>query len=149
MSILLSENHYGKSRVRLVKVERHGGRHDLTDVNLDIQLSGAFEAAYTDGDNSRVLPTDTMKNTVYALARREPLGEIEEFGLRLADHFLFHNPPVTAVRIEIAQSNWKRIHVGGKAHDHAFLNCGDERRTAAIVRDRAGVTVESGIRDLE
>jgi urate oxidase len=148
MSIVLSENHYGKSRVRLVKVERHGGRHDLTDLNVNIQLSGEFAAAYEEGDNSHVLPTDTMKNTVYALARREPVGEIEEFGQRLADHFLSRNPPVTSVRIEIAQSNWKRIQVGGKAHDHSFLHCGDERRTAVIERNRTGVIVRSGLRDL-
>src|SRR5215471_13659741 len=122
MSIVLSENQYGKCRVRLVKVERHGSRHDLTDLNVDILLSGDFAAAYADGDNSRVLPTDTMKNTVYALARRYPVGEIEEFGLRLADHFLSRNPHVARARISIAQSNWKRITVEGRAHDHAFLH---------------------------
>lgn len=148
MPIVLSENHYGKCRVRLVKVERHGARHDLTDLNVDIQLSGDFAACYEQGDNRHVLPTDTMKNTVYALARREPVGEIEEFGLRLAGHFLAGSAPVSGARIAISQTNWKRIHVGGRAHDHSFLRCGDESRTAVVEQDRAGATARSGISDL-
>jgi urate oxidase len=148
MSIVLSENRYGKSRVRLVKVERHGARHELSDLNVDIQLRGDFAACYEQGDNRQVLPTDTMKNTVYALARRQPVGEIEEFGLRLSDHFVSHNAQVSGARIAISQAGWKRIHVGGRQHDHSFLRCGDERRTAVVERDRNGAKVRSGISGL-
>src|SRR5487761_73801 len=88
MATTVLENHYGKSSVRLVKVERNGAQHSVRDLTLDIQLSGEFAAAYRDGDNRLILPTDTMKNTVYAFARRQTLGEIEEFGKRLAAHFL-------------------------------------------------------------
>ena len=35
-----------------------------------------------------MLPTDTQKNTVYAFAREHGVGEVEEFGLRLARHFV-------------------------------------------------------------
>jgi urate oxidase len=148
MSIVLTENQYGKSKVRLVKVERHGSRHELADLNVDIQLRGDFAASYEEGDNSLVVPTDTMKNTVYALARRQPLGEIEEFGLRLSDHFLTRHAHVSGARIAISQTGWKRIHVGGRAHGHSFLHCGEERRTAMVDRDRAGAKVRSGISDL-
>jgi urate oxidase len=134
--------------VRLVKVERDGARHNLTDLNLDIQLRGDFTASYERGDNRLVLPTDTMKNTVYALARREPVGEIEEFGLRLAGHFLSRNAHVTGACITISQNGWTRISVGGRAHDHAFLQAGAEKRTAVVERDRSGARVRSGISDL-
>jgi len=148
MSIVLTENHYGKSRVRLVKVERHGDRHHLTDLNIDIQLRGDFAASYEQGDNRLVLPTDTMKNTVYTLARREPIEQIEEFGLRLADHFISRNAQVSAARIWISQAGWERIAVGGRAHDHAFIQGGAERRTAVVDRGRSSVKVRSGISDL-
>src|SRR5271168_145712 len=95
-SIELKDNRYGKSRVRLVKVERDGSRHNVKDIAVDIRLSGNFAAAYTEGDNQTVLPTDTMKNTVYALGRQVPIGEIEEFGLRLARHFLSRNDQVSS-----------------------------------------------------
>jgi urate oxidase len=148
MPAILADNQYGKSRVRLVKVERHGTHHEFIDVSVDIKLSGDFAAAYQDGDNRRVLPTDTMKNTVYALAGRGPIGEIEQFGQRLADHFLSRHAHIARASIAISQSSWKRIHVGGRAHDHAFLHGGDERRTAVVEQDRNGVRTRSGIRDL-
>ena len=131
MPVLLTENRYGKSRVRLVKVERHGPRHNLKDLNVDIRLTGAFEASYTLGDNSSVVATDTMKNTVYALARQAPVGEIEEFGLRLADHFLSRNAHVSGARIAITENEWTRIHSNGLPHDHSFVQ-GAEKRTALI-----------------
>jgi urate oxidase len=148
MPAMLTENRYGKSRVRLVKVERHGPRHHLKDWNVDVQLSGDFSAAYLEGDNRKVLPTDTMKNTVYALAREQPLGEVEEFGQRLAEHFLCRNAHVSWAQISISESHWSRIQVGREEHDHAFTRGGGERRTSVVQQDRSGVTVKAGIADL-
>ncbi len=148
MSAVLVENQYGKSSVRLLKVERSGSQHSVRELNLDIQFSGEFSAAYLEGDNTLVLPTDTMKNTVYAFARRQPLGEIEEFGQRLAGHFLSRSHPVSKVKIDVSETNWDRIRVDGQAHDHSFTRSAEERRTAVIVQDRAGVTIKAGIADL-
>ena len=77
---MLAETAYGKSSVRLVQVSRHGDRHDLKDLTVAIRFEGEYDASYTDGDNRDVLPTDTMKNTVYALAARQPVEEPEAFG---------------------------------------------------------------------
>ena len=66
----LGENGYGKSRVRLVKVSRHDGRHELRDLTVSLRLEGDFDEAHVRGDNRDVIPTDTMKNTVYALDRK-------------------------------------------------------------------------------
>ena len=148
VSIELKDNVYGKSRVRLVKVERQGPRHGLKDLSIDIQLWGAFELAYTEGDNRMVLPTDTMKNTVYVLARQEPLGEIEEFGTRLAEHFLFRNQHVSRARIAITENLWERMPYDDAGHDHSFELSGPERRAAVIDRDRANTSLQAGIIDL-
>ena len=67
--IALAENNYGKSRVRLAKVKRHADHHDFCEWTLEILLEGDFESCFVAGDNSKILPTDTMKNTVYSLAR--------------------------------------------------------------------------------
>ena len=79
---MLADAAYGKSQVRLVQVPRRGDRHDLRDLTVAVRFEGDYDASYSDGDNSDVLPTDTMKNTVYALAAREPVSEPETFGLR-------------------------------------------------------------------
>jgi urate oxidase len=135
---MLKTSSYGKSRVRLVKVERHPDRHDFKDLTVHIRFIGAYDDCYLMGDNSRILPTDTMKNTVYALARNSPLGAIEEFGKRLCDHFLAGNPDLESVRIDIEQAEWSRI------DRHAFRK-GSERRTASVVD---GKTFHSGIKDM-
>ncbi|HMK29426.1 MAG TPA: urate oxidase [Terriglobales bacterium] len=148
MPVALAANQYGKSRVRLVKVARQGQHHEMTDLSIDITLSGEFADAYTAGDNRSVLPTDTMKNTVYALARKQPLGEVEEFCRRLADHFLTRNPQVAWTRIAATQNLWQRILVNGKPHEHAFLKAGGGCRTARITADRKRTEVRAGIADL-
>jgi urate oxidase len=148
VSITITDHRYGKSRVRLVKVERRSAAHDLKDLTVDVELSGDFEASYTAGDNRLVIPTDTMKNTVYALARQAPLGEIEEFGLRLADHFLARHAHVARARISISENLWHRIEHDGRQHAYAFQLSGPERRTAAIDRDRKSISIAAGIADL-
>ena len=134
MKVLLVGNGYGKSAVRLVTVRRGPELHELKDVTVAIRLEGDFETAYTEGDNSRVLPTDTMKNTVYALAAGHPLEDIESFGLLLADHFLQGPPANTeSARIELTEHIWDRL------HPHAFRRAGSERRAASIRFSVSGV----------
>ena len=87
----MGANRYGKGEVRLVKVVRTPGRHELRDLTVHVALEGEFEAAHTVGDNTDLLATDTMRNTVYALAK-DDLGPIEAFARRLADHFVEAGP---------------------------------------------------------
>lgn len=138
MAISLAENGYGKSSIRLVKVERGAERHELRDLTVDVRFEGDFAAAHVEGDNRLILPTDTMKNTVYALAARGPLYEIEGFGLALGRHFLAGNPQVRRVQVRLAEHLWERVAVDGAPHPHAFVRAGDETRRAEVVLDRAG-----------
>ena len=106
---MIVQSSYGKSRVRLVQVLRHGDRDDLRDLTVAIRFEGDYDASYTDGDNSMVLPTDTMKNTVYALAAQQAVGEPEAFGLRLARHFLDRNARLNRVGIDLTEHAWGRV----------------------------------------
>src|SRR5579864_9579409 len=91
---------YGKSRVRLMKLARRADRHDLKEITLQILFRGDFKSCYETGDNSKILPTDTIKNTVYVLARKHDIASIEEFAKRLIEHFLTNNSQVWDVRVE-------------------------------------------------
>lgn len=149
MSVRIVHDNYGKSRVRLMKVERRGDTHNLQNINVKIALEGDFDAIHIDGDNSKCLPTDTMKNTVYALAAQtEKIEEIECFGLRLARHFLANNEQVSRVSIDIIEHKYTRIPVNGKPHEHSFTKSGGEKRTTSIRANRDGESVESGLEDL-
>jgi urate oxidase len=144
----LGENRYGKSRIRLVTVRRGADRHHLRDLTVDVALEGDFGAAHTAGDNANVIATDTMKNTVYALARDRLTGSAEAFGLELARHFATY-PVVTRATVSLREQPWNRVPMpGGEAPD-AFVRSGDYTRLAAVAVARAGeVEVEAGLDDL-
>ena len=91
MSTTLIENSYGASQVRLIKVRRLEDRHDLKELSVGIQFEGEFESSYTSGDNRSILPADTIKNTVYALAKLYTIEQIEDFAQQLINHFLTDN----------------------------------------------------------
>lgn len=149
MTVILASNSYGKSAVRLLKVERAGAHHVIRELAVDVALSGSFDSAHTEGDNSLVLPTDTMKNTVYAKARELTLGAPEDFGIALAHHFLDASAAATSARVTVKEHGWRRLVVGDAPHDHAFERASSELRVARVTLERAKPPeVVAGIEEL-
>ena len=147
--VRLQENSYGKSDVRLTKVVRKGETHILHELTVQIMLGGAFERIYTDGDNASCIPTDTMKNTVYALARKNDFDSPEAFGGILARHFL-QFAQVAWAEVTIEQEPWVRIRVDGSPHPHSFTRGGSCTRLCTVRLDRGGQPVVcGGLRGLE
>ena len=109
MAIVLGPNRYGKAEIRLVRVSRGNGRHEIRDLNVSVTLTGDMTAAHLTGDNAAVLPTDTQKNTVYAFAAEHGVGPIESFALRLARHFVESQPTIATARVSVAEHGWDRI----------------------------------------
>jgi urate oxidase len=141
MKIRLGDNQYGKSETHLVRVTKRGATHDIKDMNVSIALAGDFADTHLTGDNSKVVPTDTQKNTVFAFAADE-VGEIEDFGLRLARHFVRKFDTVHRARVSIEEFGWTRL--GG----HAFTRAGSEKRLATVTSTREGEWVVGGVSDL-
>jgi len=147
--IKLVENRYGKSRVRLMKVTRHDHGHNLHEWTVQVLLEGDFDAAHLHGDNSKILPTDTMKNTVYSVARISRAASMEDYAKELADFFLKRNPQVTSASIRIESTLWKRLTVDGMPHPSAFMRGSNELQTTSVERTQAGsFAVVSGLEDL-
>lgn len=145
----IAQHSYGKSRVRLTKVTRHADRHELAEISVDIVLEGDFDASYLTGDNRSVVATDTMKNTVYALAARHPLDAIESFALAMVEHFLARHRQVSAATVSIEQAPWRRIEgPDGAEHPHAFIAAGTARRTCQVRSDRGTPAIEAGVSGL-
>ncbi len=149
MPAVLAQNNYGKSLVRMLKATRLADRHEIFEVCVATALEGDFADTHVTGDNSKVIPTDTQKNTVYALARQHTFASAEEFGLILARHFVDSFPAiVTSARVELEQSLWHRLHTTKGPHPTTFESAGNERRLARVVVTRSGARVEGGLRDL-
>ena len=148
MPARLAWNGYGKAAVRLVKLARDASRHQLFDLTVEVQLQGEFAAAHIEGDNAAVLPTDSMKNAVYALAQQGPVDPPEAFGGRLGRHFLAACPAARRAVVSLAAHRWDRLMVGGEPHHHAFERGTPERRTAEVTVARDGESVRAGIETL-
>ncbi|KTR82007.1 factor-independent urate hydroxylase [Leucobacter chromiiresistens] len=147
--IVLGDNQFGKAENHLVKVTKHGSRHSIEDLTVVSQLHGDFAAAYYDGDNAHVVPTDTQKNTVFAFAQAG-VGSPEDFLLRLGQHFVDDFDWVTGGRWAARQVTWDRIEVDGVEHDHSFFRggSGGETRTAVVKLVGDEQHVIAGLEDL-
>lgn len=144
----LIHNSYGKGRVRLAKVTRTADKQTYKQYTVYINLAGGQEVAFTKADNSPVLPTDTMKNTVYALASQHDMVSIEAFAADLTDHFLHTAAHLTEARVYVEEHSWRRMTFAESDHPHAFIGGHSEKRTAEVTRTRDEVTVISGLTDL-
>jgi urate oxidase len=146
---LLAENRYGKSRVRLVKVKRRAEWHDIREWTLEIQLEGDFESCFVEGDNSKILPTDTLKNTVYSLARKSSAECMEDFAKELVAFFLHRNLQLSSASIGVNEKRWEHLNTNGKLHPTAFVQSSDERQTTEVTAKRGGrPSVRSGLKNL-
>ncbi len=145
----LAENHYGKSKIRLLKVTRKGDTHTVHEWTIGVYLSGDFARCFLDGDNTGLLATDTMKNTVYAVARGSAATTMEDFAAELAQFLHDRNPQVPNIRITLEEKMWVRITANGKKHDSAFLQRGPDLATTSISLDRNALPViSSGVKGL-
>lgn len=115
---------------------------------MHVRFEGELDASFTDGDNTRLIPTDTMKNTVYALARTRPIDDIERFAIVLVDHFLWNNQHLRAVTVEVEERPWSRLSATGRPHPHTFVQGGPERRTALVRGTAEHREVHSGVKEL-
>ncbi|MBG0568906.1 factor-independent urate hydroxylase [Actinoplanes aureus] len=142
MAIVLGPNRYGKAETRLVRVYRDGDTHGLVDFNVSVALSGDLTGTHLTGDNSGVLPTDTMKNTVYAFAKEHGTGEPEAFALLLGRHFVGTQAQVHAAKVSIESYGWERL------GPHSFQRRGDHTRTTVVTVTGDATQVVSGVTGL-
>ncbi|HUV68498.1 MAG TPA: urate oxidase [Terracidiphilus sp.] len=142
----LGPNRYGKSRVRLSRITRHPETHDFNEWSVQVMLEGDFSASFTQADNSRILPTDTMKNTVYFVARGSKAATIEEFAMELGDYLLDNNAQVSGVAVEVDERAWERMVVDDAPQPTTFKLGGPEVQTVRAVRDRGRAwSIQSGV----
>jgi urate oxidase len=144
----LTAHRYGKSGVRVAKIEREADHHVFHDLTVRLWLEGDFSGAYLRGDNTTTLPTDTMRATAFALAEDGSIGETERYLERVLEKLLASTPAATAAHAEAVIHAWDRISVGGTPHPHAFKRANGDGTAAVSLRRDGAVTVTSGITDL-
>lgn len=144
----LTGHRYGKARVRVMKILREGPVHTVKDLDVAAYLKGDFESSYTSGDNTRVVATDTIKNTINVFAQQHLGQEIERFAFILGEHFLTRYEQVHEAEIQISERRWERLTVNNKPHPHSFAAGSEGRMFTYVICSEAAKTIRSGIRDL-
>jgi urate oxidase len=145
--IELGRNRYGKAAIHLVRVVRGPEGHRVRDIVVAVALEGDFTTAHTDGDNSLVVATDTMKNTAFAFARDHLTGSVEAYGRVLAEHFLEFEQ-VDRATVNVREHAWRPIAVSGRPARDAFLRGDEGVRIATVAASRGETTIEAGVEDL-
>jgi urate oxidase len=152
MAIVLGQTQYGKAETRVVRIYRDTDRHEIRDLNVSTALRGDFAAAHLTGDQASVLPTDSQKNTCFAYAKEHAAGDVEDYALALANHFVDDIASVRRAHVDVDEYRWERVAAGGSGHAHTFVRAGHEVRTTAVTVDAGGTGkgswVISGIKDL-
>lgn len=147
-TVRLGPNKYGKAEVRLVRITRDTPRHEIEDLTITSQLRGDVSGSFLSGDNSRIVATDTQKNTVFAFAGRHGVGSPERFLGLLADHFTESFDWIDGGLWQAEQHEWARILSGGPGEDHSFVRSGQATRLAAVQVVAGERHVFGGVKDL-
>jgi len=144
----LQHNTYGKANVQVLKVFRDGDRHSVREIAVSVCLEGELEKNYTEGDNRSCVPTDTIKNTVFVLAKTHFQGCLATFALTLSNHFLNRYDQPTRATVLVEESPWDRMRVDGQEHDHNFLRARSGRTFARADARNGSTTRSCGVRGL-
>jgi urate oxidase len=137
----LGENRWGKSGIRVSKLHRGADQDDFSDLEVQVLLQGEVAPAHLAGDNSAVLPTDTMRNTVYALAQEHLGHDLESFAASLCDRFLAKDH-ISAATVTLLERRWQRV------TPHGFTGGGSERRLARVAAGEGETGTWAGIEGL-
>ena len=146
--IKLTENRYGKSRIRLMKVTRHPHGNDLYASGPSKFCSKATSNPLIwKVTTSRILPTGHHEE--HGLFHRAKLirnVDGSSYAKELAEFFLSNNPQVHVASIQIESTLWKRLTIDGKPHPDTFMRGSGELQTTHVERAQKGIfTIHSGL----
>uniref|UniRef100_A0A3Q2CAL4 Uricase n=1 Tax=Cyprinodon variegatus TaxID=28743 RepID=A0A3Q2CAL4_CYPVA len=141
---------YGKNAVKVMFIKRQGRHHYLIELNANVEITLKSRKDYLTGDNSDIIPTDTIKNTVHALAKIKGVNTIEQFSLDLCHHFLTSFNHVLRAKVYMEEAPWKRLNKNGVEHAHAFIYSPEACRFCDVEQNLGGTpVVHSGVKDMK
>ena len=99
---------YGKTGVRLLKIRRSGKYHGIKQIEVSTELKLNNYDDYFRGDNASIVPTDTQKNTVYALAKQHQASKFIHFTVQ--PFYVFRALSVTRTNSLVFGNGWFAIY---------------------------------------
>lgn len=148
----LESSTYGKDNVKFLKVKKDPQdpkKHEILEATVQVLLQGNFDISYTAADNSPIVPTDTVKNTILVLAKTTDVFPIERFAAKIATHFISKYSHVSGLTVSVIQDRWVKYEVNGELHKHSFIHEGPEKKITELFYSRNGdFKLSSSIKDL-
>ncbi|KAF9767302.1 hypothetical protein IL306_000167 [Fusarium sp. DS 682] len=144
----VSAARYGKDNVRVCKVDRDAstGVQTVTEMTVCCLLEGEIETSYTKADNSVVVATDSIKNTIYITAKQNPVNPPELYASILGSHFIEKYSHIHVANVNVKTVRWQRLEVDGKPHPHSFFKDGEETRNVEVrVSRQEGIQIKSSL----
>ncbi|TVY64488.1 Uricase [Fusarium oxysporum f. sp. cubense] len=144
----VSAARYGKDNVRVCKVDRDAstGIQTVTEMTVCCLLEGEIETSYTKADNSVVVATDSIKNTIYITAKQNPVNPPELYASILGSHFIEKYSHIHVANVNVKSVRWQRLEVDGKPHPHSFFKDGEETRNVEVrVSRQEGIQIKSSL----
>ncbi|KAL6238761.1 uricase [Aspergillus navahoensis] len=142
---------YGKDNVRVYKVHKDAktGVQTVVEMTVCVLLEGEIDTSYTKADNSVVVATDSIKNTIFILAKQNPVTPPELFGSILGTHFINKYKHIHVAHTNIITHRWSRLNIDGKPHPHSFVRDSEETRNVQVdVTEGVGIDIKSSINKL-
>eukprot|EP00250_Pteridium_aquilinum_P005739 c15792_g1_i1 orf=215-1117(-) len=145
----LVHHRHGKARVRVGRVWRDGAHHAFVEWSVSVLVSSHCEPAFTIGDNAAIVATDSIKNTVYAMAKQcTSVLSMEEFGILLGKHFVKTYLEVTNAQVNIIEKPWEPLATDGIVHSHGFKLGKGSHFCEVTVDENGSALVSSGLEGL-
>jgi urate oxidase len=141
----LVKSTYGKERVRVMRIHRDRGRHEVRELALRVMLTGDIGRVYTHADNSLAVATDTIKNIVNIVARENLTLDTEPFCVAVAQRFLKEYTQIDTAIVDALETKWVRLAVDGVPHAHSFLLDNNGKNSAQVQATRQAISIASGV----
>ena len=139
-------HYYGKGDVIAYRLNRDGrvpgGKSCVFGANVLMLVYGdAFWKTYTEGDNTGLIATDSMKNFIQRETMTFGGDDLEAYCRFLGEKFLHTYPQVEGLQLSATEIPYSAL--GSNA---AFVPAGPDRATASIEIDRTGIVqIVSGV----
>ena len=141
----LLQKTYGKDRVRVMRIDRQPDRHEVRELTVRAMLTGRFDGAFTEADNSTSVATDTVKNIINVVARENIALGNEPFCSAVARKLLDAYPEVDGATVTAHETKWSRLVVNGVPHPHGFVLDSNGKPFAKVAATRDSASVELGL----
>jgi urate oxidase len=111
----------------------------MKEYNIDLKVALTDVKEYWTNENSDIICSGSLKDSLFILANNFGLKCPETFGILSCNHFLSQYSHIEKVSLFIEEFGWNRISYDGvNFHNHAFIHKPDCKRTCTVTLNRKG-----------